>query len=807
MVDPAGRGRSPAPPANTRGSGAGNRRPSGREGAVFSNVLNTVESSAASTRSPQEAGGQTVGTDQEQSARKTGGGSGLRKLGAKSMENLNAMFRSRSRPPTGRLPPSAFELRGRDIYVVTARQPEGVKTRAGGRLEAVQMTMERLGWDRARTPSSIEAIKPGGDCQLYARTDEGVVREINLIPGGNLGNFIGYNQYSSNSPESVFGSGEVKLPEGTIDFSIGSDGKLVYLQEEDGESGKRTHAYAAKLPPKPDTLPEGRNRALEGERQATAEEIQAVNESSENMPRISAAFTHAGDRIHRLIDEVGNEWRPRAGSPSVWAVKLTAKPDPVGGPVDARRLPELMADNGDSSAGTRRLESVTLDSKGRIRGRDNLGDSWLFTANADEAGGGEWARAVSGLRKLTTRSTEGLRAMAGQLSGATTLVRGESEVPEVPELPSGLEGTSSARDEGARSRRRIGVADFDLLREATEDIRDMQIAGAGTAGQGDIPGAFRLRDGVLRHITPENPEGASALAQTQFDVVGINSYRWDQSRTPHRIVDIKSGGDGNLYALSDDGVVRRIEQTPGKFFGGFEGFNYKGDSPETCFGAGVAKLPNGTIDFSIGSEGQCVLLKAEGHGPGRHIRAFTAMLPPTPNSLKAERDRPLDKERRSHPSWIPGEHDMPWNRMESAYVHDDGWVRGFDYGGNEYSYVKNSASPESSMWTMIERAWTDPVGELCDVAPLPSLATNDGRHIVNSNRLQSVARDINGTVWGLDQFNKVWAFSTNADEPGSGVWKYHGPAEEGVAALTLRAGRLAGTDSEGQLIENPASDR
>lgn len=302
-------------------------------------------------------------------------------------------------------------------------------------------------------------------------------------------------------------------------------------------------------------------------------------------------------------------------------------------------------------------------------------------------------------------------------------------------------------------------------------------------------------NGEIRMLDAESGTDRNALMVTQAELISGMG----------KIIAIKPSADGKLFSLTGDGVVRQIEQTPGKYFGGFQGYDTwdaSGFADIRPWSPGVVRLPEGTDDFSIGPEGRMVYRVSEVRGQSKTVHAYSAEMPPAPNSLSAQRDKPLDDEQQIDLAELPGTHrgQRGWPVMTSAYRNPmDGSIRGFDYGGNELRYQPDDADPWQSQWSLIDPAWSMAVEEPRDVQELPDLRVNDSGRAVSKNGLKSIALDNEGVIWGLDRGQNLWRFNPHPNTSTGGKWNQLIGFYTGCTSLGLIDGQLAGIDGLGWL--------
>lgn len=210
----------------------------------------------------------------------------------------------------------------------------------------------------------------------------------------------------------------------------------------------------------------------------------------------------------------------------------------------------------------------------------------------------------------------------------------------------------------------------------------------------DLP--LELRDGVLYHVTATNPTGTRARASEQLVRPGGNRLHRGPHAIPRRIKSLKQGADGNLYALTDDKVVRQIDLSPGDNYGGFLGYCTSDANPSTRFGPGRVRLPDNTSDFTIGTGGQITYTAAVGSGINRRMRVHTATLPPEVAHGEAA-GAPLNVQE------LPGvrsrsEGMLAGTRLASSAVDDQGRIWGLDNRGGIWRFEPNQADPGEAIW-------------------------------------------------------------------------------------------------------------
>lgn len=333
---------------------------------------------------------------------------------------------------------------------------------------------------------------------------------------------------------------------------------------------------------------------------------------------------------------------------------------------------------------------------------------------------------------------------------------------------------------------------------------------------------FRVTNGELRNLALEGRfrTGGRARANDQiFQVrrsfLGLASrdaLMAYQSSTPKRFIAVRPGGDGSLYALTDDRIVRRIVQNQDSpNVGGFENYNpHADDHPLSCLGSGVVRLPENTVDFFIGSEDQLVFIQDKSSTFRRHVTVSVATLPPEPRSARAVRNRPADdnefpldlEQFADHPL---GSYDSETHLVAAFEDSFTGRVRGVDNVGNQWAFNRRNISLNIPAWEMVVPAWNEPAGDPIDVRQLPGIWVNDRLRIMSRNRLESAVQDDDGRVWALDRHRDIWQFRSNEDNPDAGRWAYWGPADRSTTALGVRNGQLVGINASGEFLANPTN--
>lgn len=281
-----------------------------------------------------------------------------------------------------------------------------------GFTDALAETQRTSGVGDHSSFNSFVAAKPGGDGEFYVLPDDMIVRRINVTPGPHYGGFERFSLFSADRAVR-FGPGVVRLPSGTIDFSIAEVGghrRLVYLKEVEHASGKGVRPFSASLPPEPDSFMAQRERPLENEEPMNVEDLPPSNpefisafRNSEN--GLIRAFAYTGREYSYDAARVGNaegrvgDWS-ESGSSGIlpgddgWRIDASqpwaAEP---GVPVDERELPDLphdlLHDEGEPG-GRRHFRSIIQDNGGAIWGVDSKSEIWQFEPHPNRSTGGEW---------------------------------------------------------------------------------------------------------------------------------------------------------------------------------------------------------------------------------------------------------------------------------------------------------------------------------------------------------------------------------------------------------------------------------